>query len=453
MRDRAMQPGALSDAELLSALLATLGSRRRLTAKLIFYLGELAARRLELKAGYSSLFDFCCRRLGMSEGEACRHITAARVARRFPLALELLREGRLHLTGLEQLAKYLTPQNHSELFAAAAGKSKAEIDALLRAHFPRPDVPARVRKLPAPHLAAEPAVEQTSGNAERRSRLEPLSAQRYLVQFTANATLRDKLERALNLTSHDNPHRELAVVVERGLDLLLARLEKQKLGKSAQPRRRAARKAEVVSGPVKAGTVSGSVKPRVVSRAVRRAVRRAVFERDGECCSFVSETGERCPARTFLELDHRAPRALGGRGDSDNVRVLCRAHNRLAAEQVFGKEYIDSRIHLRQRGYVSNAGTPAEEHAPAQTEPAQPPPHTPPAPHTQPPPHTPPSHTLPASHTPPPLETRTKLLAALTHMGFRRSDARRAVAELRHLAYGVPLETELREALLLLTPT
>ena len=85
-------------------------------------------------------------------------------------------------------------------------------------------------------------------------------------------------------------------------------------------------------------------------------VRREVFERDGEQCTFVDELGRRCPARAFLELDHRTPRALGGTGDATNLSVKCRGHNLLAAELVFGREHIEKRKvgrkkHMLQRGY------------------------------------------------------------------------------------------------------
>ncbi|MBX3228745.1 MAG: HNH endonuclease, partial [Labilithrix sp.] len=59
---------------------------------------------------------------------------------------------------------------------------------------------------------------------------------------------------------------------------------------------------------------------------------------------FVSADGERCPAREWLEVDHRQPRALGGAGTIENVRILCRAHNRLAAEQAFGVEHVARKI-------------------------------------------------------------------------------------------------------------
>jgi hypothetical protein len=50
-----------------------------------------------------------------------------------------------------------------------------------------------------------------------------------------------------------------------------------------------------------------------------------------------------------LELDHAEPRALGGRDDAENLRVRCRAHNQLAAEQVFGREHIEQRSNFRQQ--------------------------------------------------------------------------------------------------------
>jgi 5-methylcytosine-specific restriction endonuclease McrA len=71
--------------------------------------------------------------------------------------------------------------------------------------------------------------------------------------------------------------------------------------------------------------------------AISRAVRREVFARDGEQCTFVDPAGNRCPARALLELDHVEPWSLGGSNDASNLRVTCRAHNQLFAEQKLGK--------------------------------------------------------------------------------------------------------------------
>ena len=74
-----------------------------------------------------------------------------------------------------------------------------------------------------------------------------------------------------------------------------------------------------------------------------------LFERDGEQCAYVDEASERCPSRGHLKLDHVEARALGGTNAASNQRVRCRAHNRLAAEEVFGKTHIAERIDFRQR--------------------------------------------------------------------------------------------------------
>jgi hypothetical protein len=158
------------------------------------------------------------------------------------------------------------------------------------------------------------------------------------VQFTASDELRKKLERAQDLMRYANADGELAVVVERAVDLLLEKLEKQRLGKASRPRQSAQ-----------------DCDPARLSRATRRAV----FERDGERCTFTDADGHRCPATTWLELDHVIARARGGTSELGNLRVRCRAHNRLYAEQTFGKEHVERRIsehrHPRQRGYASQS--------------------------------------------------------------------------------------------------
>jgi hypothetical protein len=81
--------------------------------------------------------------------------------------------------------------------------------------------------------------------------------------------------------------------------------------------------------------------PTTKSCYVGRATRRTVLERDGLRCSWVDPEGVRCDARAWLEHDHRRPRGKGGGSSVDNVRLLCRSHNRLAAEREYGREHIE----------------------------------------------------------------------------------------------------------------
>jgi len=62
----------------------------------------------------------------------------------------------------------------------------------------------------------------------------------------------------------------------------------------------------------------------------------------GQCEYRESKTSTRCESRHFLEIDHIQPRALGGTNVPDNLRVLCRTHNLLVAENIFGREKIEA---------------------------------------------------------------------------------------------------------------
>ncbi|MBN9164871.1 MAG: hypothetical protein J0I07_28165, partial [Myxococcales bacterium] len=62
--------GDLSDEELLARLRGHVGKGNVWCAELIAYLVEVDERRLDRVHACSSLWDFCTRKLGMSEGEA-----------------------------------------------------------------------------------------------------------------------------------------------------------------------------------------------------------------------------------------------------------------------------------------------------------------------------------------------------------------------------------------------
>ena len=75
-------------------------------------------------------------------------IRVARAARRHPLLLDMLRDGRLHLSAIVRLLPVLTRENRDALLARATFCSKRQILEIVAELSPRPDVPARMRKLP-----------------------------------------------------------------------------------------------------------------------------------------------------------------------------------------------------------------------------------------------------------------------------------------------------------------
>jgi hypothetical protein len=114
----------ISDDELLASLGRLLGAGARLEAKIVAHLAELEERRLHLLAGYSSLYDYCRKRLALSDYEAFARIAAARAARKYPVILELLEQRELHLTAICEVREFLTPENHRELLVEVSGHTK-----------------------------------------------------------------------------------------------------------------------------------------------------------------------------------------------------------------------------------------------------------------------------------------------------------------------------------------
>jgi hypothetical protein len=362
----------VSDEDLQDELRRLLVVGARTEARIVAHLAEVDARKLHLAMGASSLFDYCLTRLELSNNEAFHRITAARLARRFPVIFGMLERRELHLTAVCLLRDHLTPDNHAELLAAATHKTKSQIEQLLARKFPGAAVPERLRKVQA---------------------LFPLSGEQYQLQLTLSREAKEKLERARDLMSHANPSADLAVVIERALGVLLEQLEYRrfaqpkslsgmaKAGRAGEPvsgMAKAGRAVEPVSGMAKAGRavepVSGMAKAgRAVEpvsatasapsgaaalgsaaetarhrRALRRAVVREVVARDGRQCTFIGSDGQRCAARSHLQFHHDKPWALKGADTFDNVRLLCRAHNLLVTERELGKEVLAAKVAARR---------------------------------------------------------------------------------------------------------
>ena len=369
----------ISDDELLRRLSELTWSSRRVEADVVTHVAEADARRLYAREACSSMFDYCRQVLHLRENEAYLRITVARASREHPLLLAMLRDGRLHLSGIATLARHLTLENRDEVLNRAAGMSHREVKELARELEPLPDAPSTIRKLPersartspahsaqlgahrveasAPGLlpggfvvpgqagdparagepAPDPSVQRVEGldherpaaRAEtsprppspRRPVMEPLSPGRYRVSFTADTSLRDKLERLQALMRSSVPDGDLTAIIEQVVTEKLERLEAKRFAKARIPRKTL---AESRTAPT--------------SRYIPAAVRRVVHERDGSRCTFVDDHGRQCRKRHDLEFHHRKPFGRGGDHSPDVLALMCKTHNLLMAEQDYGEE-------------------------------------------------------------------------------------------------------------------
>lgn len=302
-------PAHLTDEQLLGAVKRLAARERDSTSDLVAHLVEFEARRLYLGAGFTSLYEYCRAVLHLSEDRACNRIAAARAAREYPAILEMLADGSLNLSTLRLLTPHLA-EDHADLLAAAAFRSRNEIRELIARRAPRPDVPTAVRRLPGPLV-------------------EPLAADRYLIKFTVGAATVARLRQAQDLLRHAVPSGDAGEIFDRALTVLLEDLAKKRFAATKRPR------------------ASRGTDP--ASRDVPAAVKRAVWMRDGGQCSFAGNGGHRCEARGFLEFHHLSPYMAGGTPSYENIALRCRAHNQYEAERFFSPIRADLSAHHSTR--------------------------------------------------------------------------------------------------------
>lgn len=323
----------MSDRELTVAVARLAQHERSSTAELLAGLEEFDRRRLYLGLGFSSIYAYCRDELHLTDGAAFTRIEVARASRRFPMLLEMLRDGRLSLATACLVSSKLQADTADDLFAQVLYKSKREVEAVLAARHPKPPVPSVVRKLPeSPAVTLDvgpmagsvaPACAQSHAPqpvpASRRPILAPLSEAHYRLQVTISTKAHERLRQIQDLMRHRLPTGDPAVIVEQALDVLHAELLKKKTADVTRPR-----------------GAHGSVEAK--GRHIPAAIKRAAWRRDRGCCAFVGAEGKRCGATGALEYHHVRPYAAGGDAAISNIELRCRAHNGFEWERYLEQE-------------------------------------------------------------------------------------------------------------------
>ena len=342
----------MNTARAVTARLADLLAREHgALVDFLLALADFDRRRLWIELGYSGLFMFLHRELGLSKGASYYRKVGAELIQRVPQIVEPLRDGRLCITSIAELAKVLTPENQGEVLPRFFHRSKREAMEVTAELRPDPAPPKRdvVTKVCAAPVAAASAPRVAAGELERSVQLEnlpdansgserrvmmsqpresrdlavPLTAD--LRRFHVNVSRRflEKLEAAHAALSHSRPNATNEETLEAGLDLVLAQQAKRK-GMVEKPRKE--------SPPAKPDHLPAHVK-------------RAVWVRDGGRCQWRIESGGICGSTYRVQFDHIIPRARGGPSTVENVRLACAHHNDLAARQAFGDAWMDRFTH------------------------------------------------------------------------------------------------------------
>ncbi len=269
-------------------------------AEFLVALSEFDRTGAYRRLGFANLFDYLLQELKVSRGAAHYRKVAARLVARFPEVVEPLRDGRLCLTSIVQLAKVMTEANRAEVLPKFFHCSKQEAKQVAVEVMPAAVVPRRtvVTEIPPPVKsmswpvhpgelsATAPECAPVPAREPARTVVEPLTSTMSRLHLTVSRVFVGKLRKARAGQSHVQPGAEDEQVLEAALDLLLAQQEKRR----------------------------ACVPPRV---------KREVRKRDEGKCQWKLDSGGVCGSEVRLEIDHVVPRGKGGPSTVENCRILC----------------------------------------------------------------------------------------------------------------------------------
>ena len=268
----------------------TVKSERKITQKILELIREADKERHHVALGYSTLYDWLTKAHGYSHGAAHRRIQAARISAKVPEVMAKLQKGRLNLTTLAQVqtalrkeerkGKTISQELRETLIATVEEKSSQETQAVLMAAFPEQDAP--------------------------KEKIRLVNEEEAKLTLVIDKETLENLDRAKELLAHINPGMSYSE--------LLAYLAKDFVKRKA-PEKKSITDKQCIKNPLKL----------------------AIQKADGRCEYKDPITGKVCGSRFLIEADHIKPKYLGGTDEPDNLRCLCRPHNRLEAERKLGK--------------------------------------------------------------------------------------------------------------------
>lgn len=244
-------------------------SERDVTIKILHHLKEIDRRKLYADCKCTSLFDYCVRVLGYSEGSAQRRIVAARTLAEIPSIEQKIEKGLLTLTNISQVNQHFKDSPTSlkvELLGKVEGLTKK---------------------------ACEKKLFELSGKTiEVKDKYERISQDKIQVAIVLSDETIKQIEKLKSLLGKDLSMDELIQFMARES---IKSVEKNKFKQTERPRK--------------------SPPPVAASRMPSAPVKREVYKRDKKCSN--------CGSLHHLQYDHRRPWALGGKSEKENIRLLC----------------------------------------------------------------------------------------------------------------------------------
>lgn len=291
----------LSNEELFRRAKLCVKDETNSTLKVLYALREIEHRRAFSEKHYPSLFEFCVDFLGYKKGAAYRRIVAMRALKEMPEIEEKVQNGTIDLMTLSQAQGYFNQKkrNHEPLGI----ETKKEIIASLENKSTR---------------ETEEFFLELSPKEPIKERIKATSVETFSLQLSMPKRVKEKLDYLRTLMASEKASVKTLEVLEAALDEGIKAYEK-KLSTSAK-----------------------KVPALEQKKTISIHVRREVWRRDQGQCTFVDPvTKLRRQEKRYLEYDHIHPKSLSGSNEIENIRLLCRSHNQMAAMHVFGRRKME----------------------------------------------------------------------------------------------------------------
>ena len=267
----------LTDKTLLTDTLHLAKQEKKTSLEVLHHLLEIDRRKLYSELKCTSLFDYCVRILGYSEGAAHRRISSARLMGKSPEVKAALEGGEVNLSQVSMMASLLNQENQH----TSEEKPKLEINHLL-------------------DLTKKTGSTQKLKEEMSAKKTEFVSINFKLTKEEAQEW--ESLKKEMNLGSNE-------------LLLKLVRLKKAEREK---------KKYHQLQKPSK---TQHTIKPQ--TKTIPAEIKRKIYERSNRKC-------EKCQSESRLEFHHLTPRSFGGGHEAANLKLLCHnCHSRESFTQGF----------------------------------------------------------------------------------------------------------------------
>lgn len=293
-----------SNQELVHELKSLREAEQTIVNRSIELLREVEERRLYLLLGHSSLYEFCVAELKYSEGSAHRRIAAMRLLKSVPEIQTLAATGRLSLTAMAQAQSYFRRKEN----AHEPVKKEQKLELLKKLE----DRSAR---------DCEREILRLDPKAHRPDRIVAKTEELTEIRLTVDNEFMKTLDRLRDLLAKKYPDGSTKDILHHVLKAELDRLERPIKRRKAALKKR---KTKVNAEPKSKKQLSNNRK------SIPESIRREVFIKHNFECAFTDKnTGHKCSAKRYLEIDHIIPVSKGGTNALANLQLMCSAHNKL----------------------------------------------------------------------------------------------------------------------------